>query len=328
MCVDSRLSVAVVIPCFNEAGTIANVVRDFREALPFAKAFVFNNQSTDGTGEVARAAGAEVRWVPLRGKGNVVRRMFADVEADIYVMVDGDDTYDAHAAPQMIAKLYAGGLDMVVGCRVPEESGAYRFGHAFGNHMFNVFLEFLFGMPSRDVFSGYRVFSRRFAKSFPAQSSGFEIETELTVHALELKMPVGDYDIAYRQRPEGSLSKLNTFRDGWRILKAMLKLFRVERPFEFYRITGIVLAMVSLGLAAPLLVTYFETGLVPRLPTALLSTGIMLVSVMSFLIGLVLDNVAQGRREARMLAYLGIPGPVAAGGYYRDDEGFEERVAN
>jgi glycosyltransferase involved in cell wall biosynthesis len=304
----TALKIAVIVPCFNEATTIAKVVMDLKESLSQAKIYVFDNMSSDRTAEIARAAGAEVRSVGLQGKGNVVRRMFADVDADIYMMVDGDDTYDVSTAHELVEKLYFEKLDMVVGCRVAEEEAAYRFGHAWGNRMFNLFLEFLFGNPSRDVFSGYRVFSRRFAKSFPSLSSGFEIETELTVHALELRMPIADMNIVYRQRPEGSLSKLNTFRDGWRILQTMLKLFRIERPLSFYGILSGVFGLLSIALASPLILNYIETGLVPRFPTAVLAMGIMLVSVMSLLIGLILDNVAHGRIETKMLAYLSIAG--------------------
>lgn len=303
----SLLQIAVVIPCHNEALTIANVVKDFQKVFPQGKIHVFDNNSTDDSAELARAAGADVRSVALQGKGNVVRRMFADIDADIYIMVDGDDTYDAGIAPQLVKKLCVEHLDMVVGCRVAAAAEAYRFGHAFGNRIFNSFLALLFDRPCRDIFSGYRVFSRRFAKSFPAQSSGFEIETELTVHALELKMPIGECDTIYKQRPEGSSSKLSTYRDGWRILKTMIKLFRIERPLTFFGLISGLLIAISILLDIPLLITYIETGLVPRLPTAVLSTSLMLLGALSLFCGLVLENVTYGRREARMIAYLAIP---------------------
>jgi glycosyltransferase involved in cell wall biosynthesis len=297
----------VVIPCFNEAVTIGKVVQDFVEALPDAKIYVFDNNSTDGTDLIARQAGAEVRKIRLQGKGNVIRRMFADIEADIYLMVDGDDTYEPEAAIKLIEKLRDENLDMVIGCRVPDVEEAYRLGHAFGNRLFNWFMGFLFGSPSRDVFSGYRVFSRRFVKTFPSHSSGFEIETELTVHALELKMPIGECDVGYRNRPEGSSSKLNTVRDGWRILMVMVKLFRIERPYAFFGILSTVFGLLSILLSIPIFITYIETGLVPRLPTAVLAMGMMLLAAFSMFTGLILENVAHGRREARMIAYLGMP---------------------
>ena len=301
------LRMAVLIPCHNEALTIAKVVKDFFQALPGANVFVFDNNSNDDSAEVARLAGAEVRSVSLQGKGNVVRRMFADVESDIYVMVDGDDTYDATAASLLIDKLCDEHLDMVVGCRVASAAEAYRLGHAFGNRLFNAFLGILFGRPCQDIFSGYRAFSRRFAKSFPAQSSGFETETELTVHALELRMPVAECETRYKQRPEGSASKLRTFRDGWRILKTMVRLFRIERPLTFFSVISALLTLSSVVLAIPIFSTYLETGLVPRFPTAILATGLMLLAALSLFSGLILDNVTHGRREARMLAYLAIP---------------------
>lgn len=299
--------IAVLIPCLNEELAIGQVVRDFAEAVPHAKIFVFDNASEDRTVDVARAAGAEVRPVPLRGKGNVIRRMFADIEADIYVLVDGDGTYDATVAPALIERLRAERLDMVVGCRVEQSTEAYRLGHVLGNRMFNRFLGVLFDCSCRDIFSGYRVFSRRFVKSFPAQSEGFETETELTVHALELKMPIGECDTRYFQRVEGSASKLSTYRDGWRILMTMLRLYRIERPFAYFGLIGLMFALAAVILALPLFATYLETGLVPRFPTAILATGLMLLGALSLFSGLVLDTAAQGRREAKMLAYLMTP---------------------
>jgi glycosyltransferase involved in cell wall biosynthesis len=306
------MTVAIIIPCLNEEAAIGRVVTDFRQALPEATIYVFDNHSDDQTREVALKAGAQVRTVAARGKGNVVRRMFADIEADAYVMVDGDATYDAKAAAEMINTLIDGHLDMVVGCRVEDSSAAYRAGHASGNRLFNGFLSLLFSRPCRDIFSGYRVFSRRFVKSFPAQATGFETETELTVHALELNMPIGYCDTRYGVRPEGSSSKLSTYRDGWRILMMMLRLFRMARPFAFFLLIGIGLVSCALALSIPIFMTYLDTGLVPRIPTAILATGLVLLGALSAFSGLVLDTVAHGRREAKMLAYLSIPhDPVA-----------------
>jgi glycosyltransferase involved in cell wall biosynthesis len=302
-----RLEVAVVIPCLNEETAIGEVVRDFAAALPMATIFVFDNGSDDRTTEEASAAGAEVRQVPIRGKGNVIRRMFADIEADIYVLVDGDATYEAAAAPGMVERLRQERLDMVVGCRNENSTAAYRPGHRLGNRLFNQFLAVLFGASCQDMFSGYRVFSRRFVKSFPAQSTGFETETELTVHALELRMPIAEQDTRYIQRAEGSASKLNTFRDGWRILLTMLRLYRIERPFHYFSLIAAALSLTAVLLALPLLLTYLETGLVPRIPTAILATGLMLLASLSLFSGLVLDTVAHGRREAKMLVYLNTP---------------------
>jgi hypothetical protein len=222
-------------------------------------------------------------------------------------LVDGDDTYDAAAAPDLVERLYRERLDMVVGCRVEDSTAAYRRGHVLGNRLFNEFLALLFGVSCRDIFSGYRVFSRRFVKTFPAQSAGFETETELTVHALQLRMPLGEQDTRYSERAEGSASKLHTFRDGWRILLMMLKLYRLERPFYYFAIIGAVLALLALALSIPLFLTYLETGLVPRFPTAILATGLMLLAALSVFSGLVLDTVAHGRKEAKMLAYLAHP---------------------
>ena len=299
-----RLDVAVVIPCLNEEAAIGTVVQDFAAALPKAAIFVFDNGSDDRTTKEARAAGAEVRQVPMRGKGNVLRRMFSDIEADIYVLVDGDATYDAAAAPGMVERLRRDHLDMVVGRRNETSTAAYRPGHRLGNRLFNQFLAVLFGASCQDIFSGYRVFSRRFVKSFPAQSTGFEIETELTVHALELRMPIAELDTCYTQRAAGSASKLNTFRDGWRIFLTMLRLYRIERPFHYFGLLAAVLSLTAVLLAVPLLITYLETGLVPRIPTAILATGLMLLASLSLFSGLVLDTVAHGRREAKMLVYL------------------------
>lgn len=302
-------SIAVVIPCYNEAAAIDKVVTEFRAALPSAQIHVFDNNSTDDTAAIAEAAGACVHRVPMQGKGHVVRRMFADVDADAYIMVDGDDTYEAAAAPAMLEKLIDECLDMVVGVRNPVNADVHRRGHALGNALLSGFLSRLFGRPCSDILSGYRAFSRRFAKSFPVLSSGFEIETELTVHALELRLPVLEHPTAFKERPHGSESKLNTFRDGFRILLTMLRLFSAERPLLFFSLCAAVLALVSIVLAIPVVLTYAHTGLVPRFPTAILSTGLMLLAALSFFSGVILDTVTRGRREMRFLAYLSQPPP-------------------
>lgn len=301
--------IAVLLPCYNEEAAIAQTVAGFRAALPTATIYVYDNNSRDRTIEVAREAGAVVRSERMQGKGNVVRRMFADIDADIYVMADGDATYDAAAAPAMVAKLGEEGLDMIVGTRVHEAAEAYRRGHVLGNRMMTGFLASLFGRSFTDIFSGYRVFSRRFVKSFPVLSSGFEIETEISVHALELKMPVGEAETRYFARLEGSHSKLNTWRDGWRILNVILTLYRIEKPRQFFGIFAAAFALAAVILAAPLLVTFVETGQVPRFPTAILATGLMILAFLNYFTGQILDNVVRGRREMRRLAYLAQPGP-------------------
>ncbi len=302
-------SIAVILPCYNEEAAIAQTVADFRTALPQARIYVYDNNSSDRTAEVAGAAGAIVRTERMQGKGHVVRRMFADIEADIYVMADGDATYDAAAAPRLVRRLVEEQLDMVVGSRVAAAEAAYRNGHRFGNRMLTGILARLFGRSFDDILSGYRVFSRRFVKSFPVLSQGFEIETEISVHALELKMPVAEEPTDYAARPEGSESKLSTWRDGFRILWTMATLFRMERPVLFFGAIAGALALGALMLATPLVVTYAETGLVPRLPTAVLVTGMMVLAALSFFAGLILDTVVRGRRELRRLAYLAVPGP-------------------
>jgi glycosyltransferase involved in cell wall biosynthesis len=307
-----NLRIAVLLPCYNEEAAIAQTVAGFRAALPEAAIYVYDNNSADRTREVAAAAGAIVRSEKMQGKGHVVRRMFADVEADIYVMADGDATYDATAAPALVAKLVDEQLDMVVGARKSEVEEAYRRGHVLGNKVFTGLLSSLFGRSFSDIFSGYRIFSRRFAKSFPALSRGFETETEISVHALELAMPVGEVVTAYGARPEGSQSKLSTYRDGWRILKTILHLYRIERPVLFYGSFALLLGLLALILAVPLAITYFRTGLVPRLPTAILVTGLMILAFLSFFCGLILDTVVRGRREVRRLHYLSFPA-VGAG---------------
>jgi glycosyltransferase involved in cell wall biosynthesis len=303
--------IAVLLPCFNEEAAIAKVIAGFRKALPGAAIYVYDNNSRDRTVEKAKKAGAIVRTERQQGKGHVVRRMFADVDADVYVMADGDLTYDPKAAPAMVEQLLADELDMVVGTRQHEAKDAYRGGHVLGNRVFTGLLARLFGRSFSDIFSGYRAFSRRFVKSFPVLSEGFEIETEMSVHALELRMPVGEVATAYGARPEGSESKLSTFRDGWRILKTIGTLYRVERPVLFYGLIGALLLLAAIILAIPLVVTYLDTGLVPRFPTAILVTGMVIVAVLCFFAGLILDTVTRGRREMRRLAYLSQPGPSA-----------------
>ena len=303
----ATLEVAVVIPCYNEALSIARVVEGFRTSLPNARIFVYDNRSTDETSVVARRAGAIVRAEPWPGKGNVVRRMFADVDADVYVMVDGDGTYDSRDAATMVRRLVADHLDMVVGTRRNVYENAHRKGHGFGNKMFNGFYRRLFGPLFTDIFSGYRVFSRRFVKSFPAVSSGFEIETEMAVQASQLRMPIAEIETAYGEREEGSFSKLNTYRDAFRILLTQLLLFKEIRPLRFFGYIGIALTVVALVLAYPLVTKFIETGLVERQPTAILVTGIMLMAAISLLAGLILDSVANGRLEQKRLAYLRMP---------------------
>jgi glycosyltransferase involved in cell wall biosynthesis len=304
----AHLRIAVLLPCHDEAAAVAQTVADFSAALPGAVVYVYDNNSRDRTAEIAAAAGAVVRTERMQGKGHVVRRMFADVEADVYVMADGDSTYDAAAAPELVRRLVEERLDMVVGARRSEvEEAAYRRGHKLGNRLFTGLLASLFGRSFTDIFSGYRVFSRRFVKSFPALARGFETETEISVHALELAMPVAEMVTQYGARPEGSKSKLSTWRDGWRIMRTILHLFRIERPVLFYGGFGVFLAALAAALAVPLIVTYIETGLVPRFPTAILITGMMIVAFLSFAVGLILDTVVRGRREVRRLHYLSLP---------------------
>ena len=307
--ISAQPRIAVLVPCYNEEAAVATVVADFRRALPAAEVYVYDNNSRDRTAAVAREAGAIVRSERRQGKGHVVRRMFADVEADIYVLVDGDATYDAPSAPRMIDRLLDEHLDMVVGLRIDQSQAAYRLGHRAGNRMLTGFLSSTFGQEFKDILSGYRVFSRRFVKSFPVLSDGFEIETELAVYALELSLPVAEVETPYYARPEGSFSKLNTWRDGFRILGTMLKLYRSERPLRFFTVIGILLALVAIILAIPIVITFIETGLVPRFPTAILSMGLMIVAMLSVSSGLVLDTVTRGRREMKMLAYLSQPAP-------------------
>ncbi len=299
--------IAVLLPCYNEEKAIAQVVRDFRAALPAATVYVYDNKSLDSTRAVAAAAGAVVRSEPNRGKGNVVRRMFADIEADVYVLCDGDDTYDAASAPAMVARLLESQLDSVNGKRITRISEAYRRGHRFGNAMLTSLVAAIFGRQFTDMLTGYRVMSRRFVKSFPGLASGFEIETELNIHALELRMPTTEIETPYRARPEGSSSKLRTYRDGWRILLAIVAIIKEERPLQFFGAIFLLLAAASLALSIPVFITYSQTGLVPRFPTAILATGCMLLGFLSLASGLILDTVTLGRREAKRMRYLAIP---------------------
>lgn len=303
--IESR--VAVLIPCYNEEVAIGSVIADFRAALPSATIYVYDNNSRDRTAEVARAAGAVVGNERLQGKGNVIRRMFADIEADVYVLVDGDATYHAQSAPTMVERLLNERLDMVNGTRVSAIEAAYRPGHRFGNLVLTGIVRTIFGNRITDMLSGYRVFSRRFVKSFPAFSSGFETETEFTVHALELGMPIGEIDTPYRERPPGSQSKLNTVRDGVRILLTIVRLVKEMRPLQFFLISGASLFILAVILAVPLFAEFARTGLVPRFPTAILATGLVGLAFLSFTCGLILDSVSRGRTEIKRLAYLAVP---------------------
>ena len=303
------LRVAVLIPCYNEEVAIPKVVAAFRAALPGAVIYVYDNNSRDRTAERAREAGAVVRTERLQGKGNVVRRMFADIEADAYVLVDGDDTYDAAAAPEMLRLLLEQRLDMVNAARVTEIAAAYRRGHRIGNAVLTGIVAWIFGDRITDMLSGYRAFSRRFVKSFPALAGGFETETEFTVHALELRMPVGEVRAAYRDRPAGSASKLRTYADGLRILRTIVVLVKEERPLQFFALAALVLLLLGLAFGLPVVVEFVRTGLVPRLPSAVLATGLVLLSFLSTACGLILDSVTRGRKEIKRLAYLSIPPP-------------------
>src|SRR4029453_17595092 len=297
--------IAVLVPCFNEALTVAKVIAEFRAALPACVVYVYDNRSTDGTGDIARAAGAVVRREERPGKGGVMRRMFAEIDADVYIVRGGDAPYDATRAPEMVERLTRDDLDMVTGVRDHEDRDtAYRRGHRFGNQAFNVLLGLLFGERPADMFSGYRVMSRRFVKSFPAEAHGFEIETELTVHALELRVPTAEVVTRYFERPEGSGSKLSTYRDGLRILYTMARLFRDVRPLPFFGMCALLFAVAGLALGSEVVIEYLETGLVPRLPTAVLATGLLSPVFFSILCGMILDSVARGRREAKRIAYL------------------------
>ena len=299
--------IAVLIPCYNEESAIRQVVSDFRAALPQAIVYVYDNNSRDRTVELAAAAGARVFREPQQGKGHVVRRMFADLEADVYVLVDGDGTYEAASAPKMVRRMLEERLDMVNATRITSSAAAYRRGHRMGNQMFSLLVRRTFGSRIRDLLSGYRVFSRRFVKSFPVLSSGFEIETELTIHALELDMPLGEVDTEYSDRAKGSSSKLRTYSDGARILRTIVMLIKNERPLAFFSVAGVILFLTAFLLAIPIFVEFHRTHLVPRFPTAILSTGLVLLSFLSLSCGLVLDSVARGRKEMKRMFYLSVP---------------------
>jgi glycosyltransferase involved in cell wall biosynthesis len=300
------LDIAVLVPCYNEAVTIRNVVEDFRRQLPRAAIYVYDNNSSDDTSRVATEAGAIVRTETQQGKGHVVRRMFSDVDASIFVLVDGDDTYDAASVRGLIDTLLDEHVDTVNARRVSETEKAYRFGHQFGNRLLTGIVNWLFGKRCADILSGYRVFSRRFVKSFPALSTGFEIETELTVHSLSLNIPMAEVDTPYKERPDDSASKLNTYRDGIRILWTIMILTKDYRPFFFYSTISSVMAIVSLALGVPIVFEFLDTGLVPKFPTAFLSASIMVLAFLSLATGLLLDSVARGRREAKRMNYLGL----------------------
>ena len=303
------MKIAVLVPCYNEEAAIAAVVRDFRSHLPDAVIYVYDNNSKDQTSARAREAGAVVRCEMRQGKGNVVRRMFADIEADIYVLVDGDDTYDAGAAPRMISQMIGEGADLLTARRIHTDAAAYRPGHVLGNRLLTGLTSLLFNVQLSDMLSGYRVFSRRFVKSFPFTAEGFAIETELTVHAVRLMMPLSEMDTRYKERPVGSVSKLNTYRDGFRILGTIGYLVREERPLVFFFAFAFLFAAVALIIGAPVVSDYMQTGQVPRLPTAVLATGLMVIACLSSACGLILDTVTRGRWEAKRMAYLAIPGP-------------------
>ncbi|HVU19821.1 MAG TPA: glycosyltransferase family 2 protein [Rhizomicrobium sp.] len=304
---DARI--AVIVPCYNEEAAIGTVVRDFRTALPSANIYVYDNNSKDQTVARAREAGAVVRNETRQGKGNVVRRMFADIEADIYVLVDGDDTYDASAAPALVRKLVDENLDIVSGQRVATGQAAYRAGHVLGNRLLTGLTSMMFRVKLNDMLSGYRIMSRRFVKSFPFTAEGFGIETELTVHAVRLLMPMVEVETRYKERPEGSVSKLSTYRDGFRILFTIASLVREERPLVFFSAIFLILFLFSAAVGTPVVLEYFQTGLVPRLPTALVAVGAMVLAFLSLASGLILDTVTRGRWEEKRMAYLAIPGP-------------------
>jgi len=301
--------IAILVPCFNEEAAIGKVVSDFRAALPRAVIYVYDNASKDRTSDVARAAGAQVRAELRKGKGNVVRRMFADVEADIYVLVDGDDTYDAGAAPELITRLVREGLDIVSGRREATGTESYRFGHVLGNRLLTGLTALIFRVNLIDMLTGYRVMSRRFVKSFPFTAEGFGVETELTVHAVRLMMPMAEVPTRYKERPVGSVSKLNTWRDGFRILFTIAGLVREELPLVFYTAIGLVFAIAAIAIGLPVVFDYLRTGLVPRLPTAVLATGMIVLASLSIMSGIILDTVTRGRWEQKRMAYLSIPGP-------------------
>lgn len=318
------LNIAVLLPCYNEEAAVAQVVLDFRRALPGTRIFVYDNNSSDNTAEQAARAGATVVPSRRQGKGNVVRQMFADIDADIYIMADGDGTYDSTAAPHLIQTLLDERVDMVVGTRNDVTIDAGRAGHAFGNKIFNHVYRAVFGTDFTDIFSGYRVFTRRFAKSFPAMSPGFEIETEMSVHASVLRLPIKEVGTAYGVRGEGSESKLSTFRDGFRILRMIATLMKETRPFLFFSYISLALVSISMFTAAPVLFEYFQTGLVERMPTWVLSMTMLLASMMVFMAGVILDSVARGRTEQKRIHYLSIA-PSRGENYTRNTPRLRER---
>lgn len=306
-------NVAVLLPCYNEEVTISQVVRDFKYVLPNATIYVYDNNSQDQTIARAKEAGAIVRIEVRQGKGHVIRRMFADIDADFYVLVDGDATYEAAAAPRMLALARENCLDMVTGLRITERQAAYRFGHVLGNKVLTNIVRTLFGQGNKDMLSGYRIFSKRFVKSFPALSAGFEIETEFTVHALKLCMPIGEIETVYVERPEGSVSKLNTYRDGVRILGTIINLFRRERPFLFFSVISFIFCFSGILLGLPIVLEFMKSGYVPRLPTALLATGLEILAALAFCCGQILDSVSLDRLENRRLSYLSYSAPTTVG---------------
>ncbi|MHB1529455.1 MAG: glycosyltransferase family 2 protein [Acidiferrobacteraceae bacterium] len=304
---NNDLDIAILIPCYNEAAAIPAVIAAFRQELPSARLYVYDNNSTDGTAEIATRHGALVHHEIQQGKGHVVRRMFSDIEASVYILVDGDDTYSAASAPALVQALLDQHSDMVNARRVHKHAAAYRFGHQLGNHVLTGMVAWIFGKRILDVLSGYRVFSRRFVKSFPALSTGFEIETELTIHALSLNMPITEVSTPYKERPTDSASKLNTIRDGVRILWTILLITKEEKPFFFFSVVFLLLAVLSMGLGTPVVLEYLRTGLVPRFPTAILAASVMLLAFLSLSSGLILSSVARGRRELKRLHYLNLP---------------------
>lgn len=296
--------IAVLIPCYNEALTIQTVISDFRAALPEASIYVYDNRSTDNTLSLAKSANAQVKEVHLRGKGQVVRRMFTEIEADIYILVDGDATYDAPSAPRAIALLKEQSLDMIVCTRTPKDKSAFPRGHSFGNRWFTQAVNILFNSHFHDILSGYRVLSRRFVKSFPIISQGFEIEAEITIHAMQLGVPVAEINTPYAERPVGSTSKLRTLRDGFKILKRVLSLFFYFRPLLFFTVFFLGLSISSLVLGLPIVTYFLEHNTVPRLPTALLAASLGLLACMSLLCGIILDSISRSRQEAKRCWYL------------------------
>ncbi|MFI4973005.1 MAG: glycosyltransferase [Caulobacterales bacterium] len=300
--------IAILIPCRDEVFTVAQVVEGFRAALPEATIYVYDNNSQDGTASAAQRAGAVVRRAALPGKGNVVRRMFSDVDADIYLLVDGDGTYDAAVAPMLVRKLLDDGLDMVSAARESIEAEAYRAGHRLGNRLLTGLVRRIFGRQFKDMLTGYRVFSRRFVKSFPATSEGFEIETEITVHALQMRLPADEVDTAYGARPEGSQSKLNTISDGLRILRMIGLLVREERPLQFFGGAALAAFALAAALGVPVLLDFARLHAVPRFPSLIVAVGSAMVGIVSLACGVILDTVSRARLEQRRLAYLSIGG--------------------